>query len=364
MKHGGDILTYFGNERNDIIDFSSNINPIGYPKGLETQLIKSFEGLRSYPDIKYRELKNNLSEYLGCNDSNVIAGNGAVEIIDSFIMSFEKVVVAIPSFSEYVERASVHNKEILKIGLGMDFIIKPEMFEIVEKGDLVILGNPNNPTGRRIPKATLLEIYGIISKKNAFLLLDEAFYEFCPIDYDSIQLFQAYNYKDVGIIRAATKFFGLPGIRLGYCCTDDITAKMISDTQMPWSINSFAAAASEIIFKDKEFIESSKEYIEIERSYLLNALAQFKILQASATEANFILIRLFGVSEEKIFDFLLERGILVRKCSSFEGLVGDNIRVAIKSRSDNEKLINALLDFEKYCLDLNYSWCYHQEEHK
>jgi len=364
MKHGGDILTYFGNERNDIIDFSSNINPIGYPKGLETQLIKSFEGLRSYPDIKYRELKNNLSEYLGCNDSNVIAGNGAVEIIDSFIMSFEKVVVAIPSFSEYVERASVHNKEILKIGLGMDFIIKPEMFEIVEKGDLVILGNPNNPTGRRIPKATLLEIYGIISKKNAFLLLDEAFYEFCPIDYDSIQLFQAYNYKDVGIIRAATKFFGLPGIRLGYCCTDDITAKMISDTQMPWSINSFAAAASEIIFKDKEFIESSKEYIEIERSYLLNALAQFKILQASATEANFILIRLFGVSEEKIFDFLLERGILVRKCSSFEGLVGDNIRVAIKSRSDNEKLIIALLDFEKCCLDLNYSWCYHQEEHK
>jgi threonine-phosphate decarboxylase len=279
-------------------------------------------------------------------------------------MSFEKVVVAIPSFSEYVERASVHNKEILKIGLGMDFIIKPEMFEIVEKGDLVILGNPNNPTGRRIPKATLLEIYGIISKKNAFLLLDEAFYEFCPIDYDSIQLFQAYNYIDVGIIRAATKFFGLPGIRLGYCCTDDITAKMISDTQMPWSINSFAAAASEIIFKDKEFIESSKEYIEIERSYLLNALAQFKILQASATEANFILIRLFGVSEEKIFDFLLERGILVRKCSSFEGLVGDNIRVAIKSRSDNEKLINALLDFEKCCLDLNYSWCYHQEEHK
>lgn len=364
MKHGGDILTYFGNERNDIMDFSSNINPIGYPKGLETQLIKSFEGLRSYPDIKYRELKNNLSEYLGCNDSNVIAGNGAVEIIDSFIMSFEKVVVAIPSFSEYVERASVHNKEILKIGLGMDFIIKPEMFETVEKGDLVILGNPNNPTGRRIPKATLLEIYGIISKKNAFLLLDEAFYEFCPIDYDSIQLFQTSNYRNVGIIRAATKFFGLPGIRLGYCCTDDITAKMISDTQMPWSINSFAAAASEIIFKDKEFIESSKEYIEIERSYLLNALAQFKILQASATEANFILIRLFGVSEEKIFDFLLERGILVRKCSSFEGLVGDNIRVAIKSRSDNEKLIIALLDFEKCCLDLNYSWCYHQEEHK
>lgn len=353
MKHGGDILTYFGNKRNDIIDFSSNINPIGYPKGIEVQLIKSFEALRSYPDIKYRLLKSNLSEYLGCNESNVIAGNGAVEIIDSFIMSFERVVVAIPSFSEYVERALVHKKETIRISLGMDFMIKPEMFEIVEKEDLVILGNPNNPTGRRIPKATLLEIYGIISKKNAFLLLDEAFYEFCPTDYDSIQLFQAFNYKNVGVIRAATKFFGLPGIRLGYCCSDVITAKMIADTQMPWSINSFATAASEIIFKDNEFIESSKEYMERERSYLLSALEQFKILQAYATEANFILIRLFGVSEEKIFDFLLERGILVRKCSSFEGLVGDHIRVAIKSRSDNEKLVKALLDFEKCCLDLN-----------
>ena len=93
--------------------------------------------------------------------------------------------------------------------------------------------------------------------------------------------------------------------------------------------------------------------MERERSYLISALEQFKILQAHATEVNFILIRLFGVSEEKIFDFLLERGILVRKCSSFEGLVGDHIRVAIKSRSDNEKLVKVLLDFEKCCLDLN-----------
>ncbi|MDY0257386.1 histidinol-phosphate transaminase [Gudongella oleilytica] len=347
MKHGGDILTYFGNERKNIIDFSSNINPIGYPRDLEAQLIKSFEDLRYYPDIKYRVLKNNLSEYLGCNDSNVIAGNGAIEIIDSFIMSFERVVVVIPSFSEYVERASVHNKEIVKISLGTDFMIKPEMFEIVKKGDLVILGNPNNPTGRRLRKEALLELYGSISKKNAFLLLDEAFYEFCPMDYDSIQLFQVFNYKNVGIIRAATKFFGLPGIRLGYCCADVITAKMISETQMPWSINSFAAAASEIIFKDKEFIENSKEYIEKERIYLLNALEQFKILQAYITEANFILIRLFGESEEKIFDFLMEMGILVRKCSSFEGLVGDHIRIAIKSRADNERLIGALMGFEK-----------------
>lgn len=347
MKHGGDILTYFGNRRKNIIDFSSNINPIGYPKGLEDKLIKSFEDLRTYPDIKYRVLKSNLSEYLGCNSSNLIAGNGAVEIIDSFIMSFERVVVTIPSFSEYVERASVHKKEAIRISLGMDFMVKPEMFEIVKKGDLVILGNPNNPTGKRLSKESLLEIYGIISKKNAFLLLDEAFYEFCPIDYDSVQLFQTFNYKNVGIIRAATKFFGIPGIRLGYCCADVITARMITDNQIPWSINSFATTASEIIFKDKEFIESSKEYIERERGHIFSALAQFKILQAYATEANFILIRLFGVSEEKIFDSLLEKGILVRKCSSFEGLVGDHIRIAIKSRSDNEKLINALLDFEK-----------------
>ena len=159
MKHGGDLITYEKYYDGDLIDFSSNINPLGPPEGLCEELIKGFPTLTSYPDIKYRHLKENIAEYLKCPIENVVVGNGAVDIINNFILIFPRVIVLLPSFLEYEQRALVYNKEIIRLNYKEDFTLDLEAIEdIMKSRDLLILGNPNNPTGLRIHKDILIKL--------------------------------------------------------------------------------------------------------------------------------------------------------------------------------------------------------------
>ncbi|HLS53416.1 MAG TPA: threonine-phosphate decarboxylase [Tissierellaceae bacterium] len=348
MLHGGDLLTYGRKYKGELLDFSTNINPLGVPKGLYEKLFDEFSKLEIYPDIKYRKLKEAVSKYLGCDFENVLVGNGAVEIIDNFMIDAGRVIIVTPSFAEYELRAKVHKKEVISLPYKADFTVDTERIrQTIRREDLLVLGNPNNPTGLRIEKDTLLEIYKICEEKAAYLLLDEAFYEFGPMDYDSIELFKADEYKNVGIIRAATKFFALPGIRLGYGCASIDKVENISKVELPWSINALADKAGQLIFKDKEYIEKSRSYIDRERTLLLKELGKIQGLHAYPTHTNYILIRLDSWDEEYVFNFFLERGILVRKCSRFENLPSNHIRVAIRSRSMNERLLKVFKLLER-----------------
>lgn len=347
MEHGADLLTYKDRYDGELIDFSSNINPLGPPKGLEEVLIDSFKSLIAYPDIKYRKLKESISNYLYCDKDNILVGNGAVEIIDSFVISAKRVIITTPSFSEYEKRAIIHGKPVIKIPYRDDFTIDIDKLDVISEGDLLILGNPNNPTGLRIEKDQLLEIYGIVKKAKAFLVLDEAFFEFCPEDYDSIQIFKEYGFERIGIIRAATKFFALPGIRLGYGCTSPEWKKEIEKNQLPWSVNTLADAAGQFIFNDREYIEKSKIYMESERQFLLTELSKIEGIKPYKTHTNYILIKLLKWDEEYVFNFFLSNGILIRKCSSFKELGKDHIRVAVKDRILNQSLIDVFIKLIK-----------------
>jgi threonine-phosphate decarboxylase len=351
MEHGADLLAYENEYDGQLIDFSSNINPLGPPKGLDEELIESFQSLTAYPDIKYRKLKTSISNYLNCEKENVLVGNGAVEIINNFIISAERIVVLLPSFSEYKKRAVVMGKQVKEIFYEDDFSIDiDKLGAALNPGDLLILGNPNNPNGLRIPKDELLSIYLLTRAKNTFLLLDEAFFEFCPDDYDSVELFKKYDYKDVGIIRAATKFFALPGIRLGYGCTSVQRVMEIEKIELPWSVNSLADAAGKFIFNDLDYISESKAYIEKERKFLLNELSNIKGIDPYRTDTNFILIKLLEWDEEYVFNYFLTRGIVIRKCSSFKELKGNYIRVAIKDRENNLRLLEIFKNlYEEEC---------------
>lgn len=347
MEHGGDLLSYEKYYDGELIDYSSNINPLGPPKGLDKVLGDSFKNLEAYPDIKYRRLKKSIANYLNCHENNTVVGNGAVELIDNFIILAKRVLVCTPSFSEYEKRAIVHGKEVIRIPYNPDFTIDSlTIGNKIEKDDLLILGNPNNPTGLRIDKIELIMLYNLIKKSDANLLLDEAFFEFCPADYDSIELFRQTNYENLGIIRAATKFFALPGIRLGYGCTSTALAQKITNIELPWSINSFAEAAGNFIFNDKEYIEESKGYIEEERKYIHQELSKLSSIKVYLTETNYILIKLLKWNEEYVFNFFLKRGIVIRKCSSFIGLDNSFIRVAIKNRESNIRLIEIFNELE------------------
>lgn len=343
MKHGGDLLTYEKYYDGELVDFSSNINPLGVPKGLERIIINNFKNIESYPDIKYRKLKGSISKYLGCKEKSVLVGNGAVEIIDIFTSISNRVLLMTPSFSEYEERALAHQKKVVSIPYREDFTIDlREIEKRLEKGDLLILGNPNNPTGLRIEKEILIQIYKLIKYKGATLLLDEAFFEFVPKDYDSIELFKNQQYENLGIIRAATKFFAIPGLRLGYGVTSHKIKEKITQVQMPWTVNAFADIAGQYIFQDKEYIDKSKQYIETERNYLLQELSKIEGINPYKTHSNYILVKLLKWNEEYIFNTLLKYGIVIRKCANFKTLGNNHIRVAIKDRVNNERLIRAL----------------------
>ena len=348
MRHGGDLITYEKYYEGELIDFSSNINPLGFPEGLEEELIHSFNNMTSYPDIKYRHLKSSISKYLRCNPGNVIVGNGAVDIINNFILMFPRIIVILPSFSEYEQRALIYEKEVVRLDYKEDFTLDLASIEkTIKAEDLLILGNPNNPTGLRIEKETLMELYEIIKEKEGYLLLDEAFYEFCPKDYDSIEIFRKDAFKNVGIIRAATKFFALPGIRLGYGCISMDISKKYGEIELPWSVNSLADRAGRYIFQCKDYIKRSQAYIEGEREFLLRELDKIEGIKPYPTHTNYILIKLLKWNEEYVFYFFLKRGLLVRRCSSFNGLDNTYIRLAIKNRENNLKLIKTFKELER-----------------
>lgn len=341
MKHGGDILSYQHLYNGKIIDFSSNINPLGYPGILNDVIPERLEALTAYPDIQYRALRQTIAEYLGCQPDEVLVGNGSMEILEYFCQNAERALVCIPCFSEYLERPLIYHKEVVRIRLSDDFQVSQTLVRSeLKRGDMLILGNPNNPTGLRIPEHELQAIQQLTEERKAFLVLDEAFFEFCAEDYDSIRLF--YGKENVCIIRAATKFFGLPGIRLGYAYAVRGIAQKHHETALPWRINAIADLAGRIIFHDAEYIKKSKEASKEQRQFMLAQLKTLEGITVYPSNSNFILLKLTHLTEDELFHRLIRQGLLIRKASSFEGLDHSYIRIAIKDQMSNKKLIKAL----------------------
>ena len=177
-------------------------------------------------------------------------------------------------------------------------------------------------------------------RAGAFLALDEAFFEFCPPDYDSIHLF--YGKPNVFVIRAATKFFGLPGLRLGYAYTVPQFVQHYQDVALPWRINAFADLAGQTIFQDKAYIERSQQSMAEQRDFMLEQLQKMENLHPYPTDANFILVKLLHTTEEELFLRLVRHGFLIRKASSFVGLDESFIRLAIKDECSNRRFLAAL----------------------
>lgn len=348
MEHGGDILSYQKYYNGELIDFSSNINPLGIPKEMELAISQGIKALTSYPDIQYRGLKKSIAEYLNCPIDQVLVGNGAMEIIDLAIQSSNQVVSYYPGFLEYRKRSKIHNKPLLELPLEKDFNYRfTDISNYLVNNSLVILGNPNNPTGYCIEKEELLKLYHLICASDSYLLLDEAFYEFSPQKYNSIELFKKFDYRHIIIVRAATKFFSLPGIRLGYACLDREYAKIIASRQLPWSVNELASRAGEVINETRKFIKDSQVYIAREREFMLKAINKLSGVKAYPTEANYILLEFRDKTDEECLYSLLDKGYLIRTCGNYPGLNTHFIRIAIKKHEENQGLLIALEEFLK-----------------
>lgn len=345
--HGGDIYTEGLLKDRELIDFSSNINPLGVPSSFTEHISEGIERLNKYPDIQYRELKVNLLKYINMsflNEKNLVLGNGAAEIIDLAISCFSKILIIIPSFAEYDLNSHKWGCEI-EYSL-LDKEMKLDYKDILSKldyCDAVIIGNPNNPNGGTIDKNEFAKILDFSESNNKSILIDEAFIEFAGVDKYSFQ-FEIEKYNCIFIIRAMTKFFSLPGIRFGYGMSRNISLiNKIREKQNPWNINCFAELAVKYVLKDEVFINKSKNWIENEIIYFTEKLENIHVIEkVYKTKSNFVLCRLRNIDVYKLYDFCLKKGIIIRKASNFKGLDDKCVRFAIKDRYNNDILLRVL----------------------
>lgn len=364
--HGGNIYKVF-REKNikEILDYSSNINPFGIPESLKTSIIENMNIIERYPDPEYLELREKIAKNNNVKLENIIVGNGATEIIFLFmkILAPKKVLIVSPTFAEY-ERGirstnnSFINENIKKLEIDYFQLLEEEDFKLnIEKlitkletnYDLLVICNPNNPTGKYLKLEEMEKILKKCNETNTKFFVDEAFYEFVENGFEESIIKTKENKENLFIIRAFTKFFAIPGLRLGYgiCFNNDLLIKM-NEKKEPWSVNNFAELAGIIVLDDIEYINKTNNWIKEEKEYMFNKLNKIDGIIPYKTEVNFILVKICDTLIHKELNVktirkkMLENGILIRDASNFKYLDDRFFRLAIKDRENNNKVIECL----------------------
>ncbi|SCJ09051.1 pyridoxal phosphate-dependent aminotransferase [Intestinibacter bartlettii] len=347
LGHGANVdnmAKKFGKNENDIIDFSSNVNP-HIISDLGKYVLEGLEKSRSYPDINYTNLRNNISDYIKVDSELIIPGNGATEIIYLLMKSIKRrLAILNPTFSEYGRGAKLNNLEIIDFHLKEENNFSIDLDEIqknMDKFDSLFVCNPNNPNGK---VKDLNELLDLMIENDKLLIVDETFMEFVGEEEKYSLINKIEQTPNLFILKAVTKFFGMPGLRLGYGVTSNKQIiKNIYEYKEPWTINSFAENLSNYLFKDKEYINGSKDYYINERKFMLEELRKISRLKVYDTDTNFVLIKLDDDEANSLKLELFEKyNILIRDASNFIGLDKSYIRVAIKSHNDNKVLIESL----------------------
>ena len=339
--HGGDIYT------NDIdIDFSVNINPLGIPEAVKSALHQAVEKSSQYPDINSKELSKSLSAWLNVPESYILFGNGASELFMAITHAVnpDKVLIPVPSFYGYQHAASAVGAELVYYYLKEenDFAFDEDfLVALTEDVDMLFLANPNNPTGKVLDRQYLIRILEKCRKNDILLVLDECFIEFCQ--EKNLLLDELDKYPNLIVIRAFTKIFAIPGVRLGYMlCSDKALLQKVKAHIPEWNLSTFAQWAGLCCIGQDEYISKTIECVKTEREFLINGIKELetKELQIKAYESdvNFILIK----TDIPLYDKLLQKKILIRDCENFEGLSEGYYRIAVKQRSENEKLLKAI----------------------
>ena len=347
LGHGANVdnmAKKFGKNENDIIDFSSNVNP-HIISDLGQYVLEGLEKSRSYPDINYTNLRNNISDYIKVDSELIIPGNGATEIIYLLMKSIKRrLAILNPTFSEYGRGAKLNNLEIIDFHLKEENNFSIDLDEIqknMDKFDSLFVCNPNNPNGK---VKDLNELLDLMIENDKLLIVDETFMEFVGEEEKYSLINKIEQTPNLFILKAVTKFFGMPGLRLGYGVTSNKQIiNNIYEYKEPWTINSFAENLSNYLFKDKEYINGSKDYYINERKFMLEELRKISRLKVYDTDTNFVLIKLDDDEANSLKLELFEKyNILIRDASNFIGLDKSYIRVAIKSHNDNKVLIESL----------------------
>ncbi len=339
--HGGIFSNGFKHNLK-LLDFSSNVNPLGFPSQV-LDIFKNVSHVSIYPDPNSNELRNHLQKYTGIPTNQIIVGNGATEIIYNYCATFlrkQKVLIPIPTFSEYESAAKLNGAKIKffkTMNLNQNL---SEFQDMISKRSCIFLCNPNNPTGVLIKKQNMLKILESAYKKSAMVFLDECFIELVPSGNESVVSYLK-EFNNLFILRSLTKSFGLAGLRIGYGLGNKKMIEILQKVKIPWNVSGIAQQSSIRALSDKSHLSKTLNLIRKESKFLMDSISKIKGFTCYNSDTNFILIK-SKIKSHQIQNRLLQRNILIRDCSTFRGLNDDHIRIAVRTHKENLKLIEAL----------------------
>lgn len=349
--HGGevwDVAVETSRRLSDLLEFSSSVNPLGPSKKALYALKKACRQLTFYPDSYSTALREAIAYHYGMDKSNVIVGNGSTELIYLFVEVFleqgETALIASPSFGEYESAVRKVGGVVKHVPLGSGFQLDANIFEHeLHSAKMLFLCNPNNPTGMLIEHEALLRIMKAALAKGVLVFLDEDFIEFVDDEANHSLVGVLGFFPNLFVLRTFTKFYGLTGIRVGFGLTSADIVEFLCRAKMPWSVNSLGQVAAAAALVDEKHNAKTRSLVQAEREFMLRELAKIRGCKVYPSDANFIFldVRGSGFSAAHLRERLLDRGLLIRDCSSFHGLDGFYIRVAVRTRVENERLLSA-----------------------
>jgi threonine-phosphate decarboxylase len=348
-RHGGDI--YAASRELDIpagkvIDFSASINPLGVPKSVRDEIIAHLGHLCHYPDPSAVELRQEISLSIGVAQEHIICGNGSTELIYLIARALQpkRVLIPSPTFSEYenainICRGSSRCARIAYYDLRERNCFKLDADEFIDAMtgcDIAFICNPNNPTGGTIKKSDMLKIVKAAGETNCNLVVDEAFIDFIP--RESV-IKETLSNPHLIILRSLTKFYALSGLRIGYAVIHPELSDTIGRFKEPWTVNTLAQLAGVAALKDTVYAGRTFDIVKEEKRYLEKEFRRLGI-EYYPSRINFYLLRLNNA--DAIVSNLKTKGILVRDCSNFRSLDSSYIRIAVRSRNENSRLLRGL----------------------
>lgn len=351
-NHGGNLNAFskkYEIPEEKIIDFSANINPIGLPIKTKYIIQKNIDRLIHYPDTHTGLLKHNLARFHRIKEEDLMVGNGSSELIYLIPQALKpkRVLVLKPTFSEYEIASRLAGSKVSFIGLKERDNFRVEVDKVlraIPDFDLIFLSNPNNPTGSLISSNDILKVIKECTKYKTFFVIDEVFLDFVK-ESDKFQtILEAVKSRYLLILRSLTKFFAIPGLRIGYLIGNQHLINRITAFHNPWAVNSLAQAVGSQVILDKYYITKSRKFIEKEKRFLFEGLKKTDGIFPYESNANFILCKLIGryMSVKRMIKLLAKNNIMIRDCSNFRGLDGRFFRVSVRKREDNLKLLLCL----------------------
>lgn len=347
--HGGnsaEIAQKYDLDEDRILDFSSNINPLGFPASVTTLLRQDIGTIACYPDTHSTNLRKVLAPRIGVTTRNIIVGNGSTELIYLLPRVFKprSALILQPTFTEY-------QASLLSSGCALRFLpLKErysfrvdldEMIPLLPEIDILYVCNPNNPTGVLLKKEALKSLIVEAGKRDVVVVVDESFMDFSGADSLAEESVKS---DKLIVLNSMTKFYGIPGLRLGYLVAHGKTVERINKHKEPWSVNVLAQRIGSACLKDNAFCARTRQFVSRERHYLYTQLNALEGIKAYDSSANFLLSKIVknGLTSTEVYNALAREGILIRDCRSFKGMGTKFIRLAVKQRKQNNRLIKAL----------------------